>query len=557
MRATGILILAGGRSRRMGEDKAKLKMGEETLLMRLLREFEGTGDLLVSVAKDAGSPKELTTAYEIDPAFEEEITWLRDEQEDQGPLAGLSSALSLGIHEWIFAVASDMPFADSALLEKLRKERGEAKAVIPVTSDGQVHPLAGLYHRDLAAPLRAYLKAGGRKALSFLETVPVTYVPVGEKPVTNVNDRAAYERAVREDQRPDTVQLVFLALCVGFGMFAKKLIGPLTNVITDFIRLPGGGAAAAFSLMFLVFAAGLTGWRWAGTACGFVQGALALALGLAGYQGAFALITYTIPGIVIDLVRLILPGRGTGYYLIATAAANTASALGANLLVFHFSGRLLLLWLLVAASFGVLAGLVASLVDTRLQNVSEYRRMRRKALRGAKRPRPMDREERMHMERRQRRIGIVLVLALFLMTAVAACGNREEAASLMTIKAGDTEVSVTMEDLDKTEFTGEQVNGKGEVTEHTWKGVLLKDLLADKEVAVTEDSTVTITAADNFGAEYTGREVLDDGTVYLAVQEDGEAVPGIEEGTEGVNVVVFGDKDSKRCVRMAVTIEVK
>ena len=55
-----------------------------------------------------------------------------------------------------------------------------------------------------------------------------------------------------------TRHLVFLSLCVCGGMIAKRVVTPVLNPLTDLIRLPGGGAAAAFSLLFIVLGCTVT-----------------------------------------------------------------------------------------------------------------------------------------------------------------------------------------------------------------------------------------------------------------------------------------------------------
>lgn len=51
-------------------------------------------------------------------------------------------------------------------------------------------------------------------------------------------------------------RLIIMALCCDLGLFSKRLIAPAANVITDALHIPGG-IGTAFSLMFIVVAAGL------------------------------------------------------------------------------------------------------------------------------------------------------------------------------------------------------------------------------------------------------------------------------------------------------------
>ena len=531
--------------------------GGETLVARLAKTFLPLGEVVISVAEKEGDP---AAAYGLEDVAGR-VRFIADAYEKAGPAAGILSALTAARQPgYVFVLACDMPFAGEALLEDLMQAAFEAEAtgtpceaVVPREEGGRAHPLAALYHTDLADRLAAFLESGQRKVGLFLEQCKVVYLPVAtkgqKKQLTNVNAPADYADALRKDQRPDAAQLSFMALCLTFGLFAKKIIAPFTNVITDFIRLPGGGAATAFSLMFIVVATGVVRWRYAGTVCGLVQGLLALFLGMSGYQGAMAVITYTLPGVAIDVVRWLMKDRSWVYFTAANFTANVISAVGSNLLVFRFHGRLLLLWLLVAGCFGVAAGLLGAAVHERLLQISEYKKLVKKGGRGE----PIKETD----MKRAKRMAVGLISALLLVTTVAACANRgDEAESIMTLTAGDQEIEITAEDLDQTDFSGTLVNGKGDSFTNEYRGVEVAELLKAKDIEITEDSVITITAADNYSAEYTGAEAMESGKLYLATEENGEAVEPFEEGGVGVNCVIFGDKDSKRCVRFVTKLDV-
>lgn len=162
--------------------------------------------------------------------------------------------------------------------------------------------------------------------------------------------------------------LIFLALCCDLGLFAKKVIGPFANVLTDALHIPGG-IGTSFSLMFLVVAAVLVPRFGCATIMGAVQSGLALALGMVGSMGALSPIGYIVPGIVIDFVlavtgKLKLPR--TARMVFANAIAAPCAALTANFIVFRLSGIVLALYLSVAASSGILCGYLGALLAKKL-----------------------------------------------------------------------------------------------------------------------------------------------------------------------------------------------
>ena len=131
--------------------------------------------------------------------------------------------------------------------------------------------------------------------------------------------------------------MIFLSLCCLLGLFGKRLINPFANPVTEALHLPGG-ISTAFSLMFLVIAAGITGMRFGATLMGIVQSALALGFGMVGSMGMLAPVAYILPGVVIDLVMWGGKRRSKTKILrlfIANILASVCAALTADLLVFH------------------------------------------------------------------------------------------------------------------------------------------------------------------------------------------------------------------------------
>lgn len=163
-------------------------------------------------------------------------------------------------------------------------------------------------------------------------------------------------------------RMIFMALCCDLGIFIKRFISPLTNILTDSLHIPGG-IATAFSLMFLVIAVSLMPRFGNGTIMGAVQSGIALAMGMVGSMGALTPIGYIVPGLVIDCVFLL--ARKTKLPLevkmvIANALAGMSASLAANLIVFRLWGVVLLLYLSVACTCGAICGFVGAKVTKRL-----------------------------------------------------------------------------------------------------------------------------------------------------------------------------------------------
>lgn len=165
--------------------------------------------------------------------------------------------------------------------------------------------------------------------------------------------------------------LIFMALCCDLGIFAKKLIVPAANILTDSLHIPGG-IGTSFSIMFLVIAAAFIPRFGAGTLMGAVQSGIALSMGTVGSMGALAPIGYILPGLAIDcvmyLARCFKVGRGESMVL-ANAAASVMACLTANLIVFRLQGVVLCLYICVSILSGTVCGTVAAAAAKKLEPV--------------------------------------------------------------------------------------------------------------------------------------------------------------------------------------------
>ena len=162
-------------------------------------------------------------------------------------------------------------------------------------------------------------------------------------------------------------ELIVAAMLAAMGIAVKPLLSPVFNVLTDFIRIPGGSATAGISVMFLVAAAALIRKRGTALLAGLLQGLLSLATGISAAAGVLVLITYSLPGLAIDLVMLLpvsLPDRTRR--MLAGSAGVLAGAAATNLLYFRMSVIPFILFYAVGILSGALGGWIVHLILQRL-----------------------------------------------------------------------------------------------------------------------------------------------------------------------------------------------
>ena len=159
-------MLAGGRSSRMGRDKALLEWDGETLIELALRKLR----TVCSEVAIAGGGTELARFGRVIP----------DETPGCGPLGGIVAALEQSAYEWNLFLAVDMPFVPEEALRSLVAAAGGTDLVVLAQADGYVQPLCGMYSRRALPGLRRELEAGRLKLKDAASaTGSCAYVQIG------------------------------------------------------------------------------------------------------------------------------------------------------------------------------------------------------------------------------------------------------------------------------------------------------------------------------------------------------------------------------------------
>ncbi|MDO4581364.1 MAG: ECF transporter S component [Bacillota bacterium] len=155
--------------------------------------------------------------------------------------------------------------------------------------------------------------------------------------------------------------LLLIAVMAALGVALKPIIVPLAHLVSAPLLIPGGALAGGLYMMWLVVAMGLTQKRGTATLVGLVQALLVTVTGIVGSHGLMSLFSYTLPGVILDLLLLLIGHRVCCRYctFIAGMAANIAGAVCVNLIFFRLPLIPLLLSLAVAAFSGGLGGLLA------------------------------------------------------------------------------------------------------------------------------------------------------------------------------------------------------
>lgn len=146
------LVLSGGRSRRMGQDKALLQRDGDTQLARAVGVLQGElAKVFVSVRAD-----------QADETQRARFPQIVDRYEGLGPVAGILSALESDPDAAWLIVACDLPNLDTATVRYLLDNRSGSKPVTAFrsSSDGLPEPLCAVYEPESLAIIRAFVAEG-------------------------------------------------------------------------------------------------------------------------------------------------------------------------------------------------------------------------------------------------------------------------------------------------------------------------------------------------------------------------------------------------------------
>jgi molybdopterin-guanine dinucleotide biosynthesis protein A len=192
---TGVL-LAGGKSRRMGRDKARMTFNGKNLFehsLSLLRGFFAVV-IIAGDRPDLAGP-DLPAIPDIYPG---------------SALGGLHTGLKATKTDWIFAAPCDMPFPDGRIVDRILEHRDGFDAVVPRTPEGY-EPVFALYHRNCLPQMESMLLQNRFRIYDFYQRIHIRYLDLPELPegwqrsLINVNTPQDLARVKEQGKTPPVV----------------------------------------------------------------------------------------------------------------------------------------------------------------------------------------------------------------------------------------------------------------------------------------------------------------------------------------------------------------
>jgi molybdopterin-guanine dinucleotide biosynthesis protein A len=182
-----LIVLAGGKGRRMRADKANLPITGGTLIGRVLRQVEGMFDeVLISVSRgQAVDAPGCRTVEDATPG--------------QGPLAGILAGLKAAKNDVCAVLACDIPDIDVGFLAGLITKAQGFDIVVPISSGGLFEPLFAVYRRSVIPEIEVLVQAGDFSILTIFDRCRTRKVRLKDSGwLRNLNTPEDYKKYLQE-----------------------------------------------------------------------------------------------------------------------------------------------------------------------------------------------------------------------------------------------------------------------------------------------------------------------------------------------------------------------
>ena len=187
------VVLAGGKSKRFGEDKSQVKLGGKILIDYILSELIDEFNEILIVANDP-----------IKHLQSNKIEKIKDFKKDLGPLGGIFTAMKWvkdnnKDYQWISTFPADTPFFKNQILKDfLNQINIEEGKLFFIKSNNTRHNIFGLWSIDLMDKLEEDLEKGERKVEVWANSIGVKNINMKFKnkdPFFNINTKEDLKKA--------------------------------------------------------------------------------------------------------------------------------------------------------------------------------------------------------------------------------------------------------------------------------------------------------------------------------------------------------------------------
>ncbi|UCH98004.1 MAG: molybdenum cofactor guanylyltransferase [Candidatus Aminicenantes bacterium] len=180
------IILAGGKSVRMKDNKALLPIRGIPLIQRLSQNLENHFQEIIISAQSV-------ELFDFLP-----YRVVMDEQPDQGPLMGILCGLEASANPINFVIACDIPEINIPFLHRMIAYTNQYEIVVPVSGEDKYEPLFAFYNKSLVPRIKNLLKQQTRKIIKLFPLAQVKYIPLENTGwYYNLNSTEDYQKYIK------------------------------------------------------------------------------------------------------------------------------------------------------------------------------------------------------------------------------------------------------------------------------------------------------------------------------------------------------------------------
>jgi molybdenum cofactor guanylyltransferase len=171
-----IIILCGGRGRRMGQDKGLIKFRDKPLILNVLEKARSVAQEIIIVLRDEKQINQYEKIIDDYNFISKNLTITADPIPDEGPLIGISTGLKILRYDKALILPCDSPFISREFIKNIFSYSEGYEAVVPKWPDGKVEPLHAVYSKDIVGRIEILIEENVRDVKSILEICKVKYV---------------------------------------------------------------------------------------------------------------------------------------------------------------------------------------------------------------------------------------------------------------------------------------------------------------------------------------------------------------------------------------------
>jgi molybdopterin-guanine dinucleotide biosynthesis protein A len=184
------IVLAGGKSSRMGEDKSLLPVNGMPLIQHIIQQLDGHFDEMLI---GANTPENYSFT---------KLRVVKDIEKDKGPLMGIYSCLQQSENDINFITACDIPEMNIKLIKNMINLSANFDIVMPVSGEGKHEPLYAIYRKSVLSRAQQILSSNGRRVIELLNGSKVKLIDFSDqKWYQNINIKDDYLEFIKDRDR--------------------------------------------------------------------------------------------------------------------------------------------------------------------------------------------------------------------------------------------------------------------------------------------------------------------------------------------------------------------